>query len=526
MADLNGHVPPAADGEPIRLEGKMQVGLMQKLGFGTHNARTSIPLREQWEIDPATRLNMEARDKLRWPATMTPRQYQVEDAMWLVNNKFESGKSGGYARHWPGLGKTLLGTLASTGKTLVSCPGYLVEQWADFILEQYPEDTVAFTNPMMPRDKRQWVLLCGADWIIVNHDMFATVKGKGPVTYDTVTGKALPQQTIERSYDWPADRVTVIIDEAHYFRNRDASRTKGVYRYLHTNEASSVERIIELGATPQYKDVTDWYMQLRLLDPLHWKSYLNFEQNYALTTSNGWGTQVYGVKNQSYLERELKTYVKGRTYADVGMQLPELIEKVIKIPFPAEMRKLYEQARDGYRVHGIPLESAAEVMHTLRTFTAVPEKTDVIRQIIEDTPGDEPIIIFGWYRFTCEELTNDLNKHPELGGADYISGDLAPNDRIALAKDTKNRIKVATLSSLSEGVDLSASRTVIFIEEDYTPGKMYQALSRVRRHSTTGKVDPVLVYYVQVRNSIDEAVHRAVTNRQSSVMQILREAIK
>jgi hypothetical protein len=103
---------------------------------------------------------------------------------------------------------------------------------------------------------------------------------------------------------------------------------------------------------------------------------------------------------------------------------------------------------------------------------------------------------------------------------------------------------VATIKSLSEGVDLSNCNTVYFFEEDFTPGKMYQFLSRVRRHrdNSTGTVSitedllglshlhvdedpndkPIIVRYFHAYKTIDERIHAVQSNRAVDVKDIIK----
>jgi hypothetical protein len=91
---------------------------------------------------------------------------------------------------------------------------------------------------------------------------------------------------------------------------------------------------------------------------------------------------------------------------------------------------------------------------------------------------------------------------------------------------------VATMASLSEGVDLSYGRTVIFCETDYTPGRNYQALSRVIRHRTEGEAtpdnnnDPVVCYWCRYAGTVDQQIFETQKSRTNgSALQVLKEAL-
>lgn len=383
----------------------------------------------------------------------------------------------------PGLGKTFVASEAARphGKVMVICPTYLVEQWAEFLECQYPEDTIAVARgDVVARSK---ALEQGAKWVIANTEML-------------------------RSYYLP-DADVVIFDEMHYLRNRQAEQSKWGAKY-----AQRVKRVIGLTATPIYKDVSNLWHLLHILDPKSWKSYWNFQDIYCKVIKTGWADKVVGIKNKALLDYHMNKYMLGRTYKQVGMALPEMIEKNVHIVESVDWYKRYKVARDEYRIDDIPLISAGSVLHTLRRMTLTKSKIDAVKSVISDVPDGQPVVVFCWYKDTAAQLAAELKTVP-------IDGDIPPAERAALAKS--QTIRVATLASLSEGVDLSDARTVITVEEDYIPGRMYQAISRVRRHSYN--TAPVVVYSVRIKGSVDDTVHKAVRDRISNAHTILKEAL-
>lgn len=428
---------------------------------------------------------------LRLPANITLRPYQLEGAAWLYEHK--RGILGDDA----GLGKTLQAAAAAVKPVLVTCPTYLVLQWADVLAQEYPDDTVSVAG-VGSRMQRHRGLSGGgpttmigkspADWVIVNTDM-------------------------HRGYPMPTDICTWIVDEAHHFRNRDAERTKLAQRF-----ARSVERVYELTATPVYKDVTNLWSLLHMVDPKEYASYWDFFQQYAKTSGDGgWGgSKVIGIWNPKKLERELQQYLLRRTYRDVNLFLPDVIDKDVVLEFGDAEKKLYRRVRDNYVYEDIPLSSQAEVMHTLRRCT-VHAKIDAAQQILEDDPG-VPTVIFCWYRDTAEDCA------AAVGGL-VIHGDMSADDRPVRAKEAiaKGVPVCATISAMSEGVDLSACKQVIQLEEDYVPGSMYQERRRFQRWTPDER--PILIHNVRVKDTIDMDVHRSVVARRGSTQQILKDAL-
>lgn len=415
-------------------------------------------------------------------AVYTLRPYQIEGAVFLAEHKRA------VLADAPGLGKTLQAATAARpyGQTLIVCPTYLIEQWADVLREQWPDDEIAVASGPPLRRIKALDKTPNAKWYIMNTEALRTY--------------------------YPPDVQTVIFDEMHYLRNREAEMSKNAVKLAYR---STVERVYGLTATPVYKDTSNLYHLLHILDKDRWKAYWDFVDMFCNVIHTGFGERVVSTKNRKLLEWWCDKYMFGRTYADVEMQLPDLIEKPVLLEETAEFYKRYNRLRDNYIIDDIPLESAAAVLHELRRMTVTTEKIKAIKSLVDDVPEDKPVLIFCWYNSTAEALG-------KVFGVEPLTGAVAPNERAAKALST--RVRVAGLAALSEGVDLSDARTIIIVEYDYTPGRMYQAISRVRRYSEDHS--PIVLYSVRTKKTVDQIVYDAVQARVGSAHRILREALE
>ncbi|HET7640068.1 MAG TPA: hypothetical protein VFK47_15180, partial [Ktedonobacteraceae bacterium] len=126
---------------------------------------------------------------LNWPRSFEPRPYQIEGALKLrmnLNLNLDKERillptdaptypprSTGLDYDQPGLGKTLQAAMALTTPAIITCPGYLVEQWADFLNDQYPQWRVKAITQLMDRYRRQSLLDDPeTDIWVVNHEMW------------------------------------------------------------------------------------------------------------------------------------------------------------------------------------------------------------------------------------------------------------------------------------------------------------------------------------------------------------------
>lgn len=419
-------------------------------------------------------------------ATLVPRQYQVECITRMREQKriIIADK--------PGLGKTLEATEAMETPTLVACPSYLLWQWYDHCVKEYPHLTVSMAYGT--RAQRELALKKPADIYIVNHDMLRPydMKPSKRTGLDTVSGFIMPRNI-----------RTFIVDEAHHLRGRDTQRTKGA-RWVCKN----AEYVFMLTATPFYKDLTDCYSLLNLLDPENFNSYYRFLDTYIIMDLNQWNPQA--LKAKRAFTPVYEHYFIERSYADVGEQLPAQITNSIVVRPSAAFKAEYNKIKAEFVYNEKDITSLMEAMQILRRLTTQP-KLEAALEILQDNPEG---IIYTWYRDTAEVLAH-LLKCP------FIHGGIPAALRGSIAKDCK--LIVASISSLSEGCDLSHLNHVIFFEGDYVPARLYQALSRVRRLREGS--EPVRVTYIYVAGTIDERVYKAAKERNASIQSVMREEL-
>jgi len=413
------------------------------------------------------------------------RQYQKEGIKVLRENKRYMLTDA------PGLGKTLQAAHAADPPVLVACPTYLMFQWKEVILSEWPDAVVKVA--LGTHSERQRTLDESFDWMIINHEMFQSRK---------IGNK-------KSEYNIPYAR-TLIIDESHHFKSPKASQSVRAREY-----AKKCERVYLLTGTPIVKNPDDLFMQLSIISPNVFKSYWNFLDQFCTVQRTPWGFKVLGVKNKNYLARVLSRYMLGRTYQDVGMELPPLIENKVSIPMSPARVALYKKVRDGFNMFENDLDlNPLEVIRHLRMLTHCDEKTSALVDLLEDAG---PSVIFTWYRDVALSLSDAL-------GVPCIAGHIPASDRPSIAKSASSHI-VCTIASMSEGVDLSRYSTVIFYEGHMSPGTVEQAQCRVHRY---GSVEPVRTFHMLMTGpikTIDEIIFQSLSDRELSIREIMLRAL-
>lgn len=417
---------------------------------------------------------------------LKPRRYQIEGIKRLVEKKRA------LLYDLAGLGKTLQAAEAAEVPCVIACPTYLTFQWYTFLRDQYPEMKTVLVEG--PRIKREELLKQPFDWMIINTEMFAPRKSRTNDTY--------------LEYQFPQVK-TLIVDEAHHLRGRDAAQSKGAFRY-----AQECERVYLLTATPQYKGPDDLYMLMRIIDAKNFRSYHTFVSEFLrVGTGGGFSTKIVGVKSHAAMRDLLSFHGIGRTYEDVKIELPELIRNNIPIKATDEFMETYNRIKATFVYNEKDINSLMEAMHILRRITAQ-VKLERMLEILLET-GEEPEgIIFTYYTDTAKAISTLLD-------IPCITGAMDANERKETAQ--LHKLVVANIAAMSEGVDLSHVSNVVFFEETYVPGQIYQALSRVRRMRTN--MAPVRASFVYVKDTLDEIVHEASNRRYADIKQIMRAAL-
>ena len=432
----------------------------------------------------------------------------------------------------PGMGKTFPAIsagnfVAPNSRKLVIAPPYLLDQWVQAIT-QYDSTAISQivtrSSPTISED------YCG--WIIVNYHMFMD----GGITKH-------PELI---NYHWSV----VIADESHRLRGRKSQWTKNVLKL-------SSDYFWMLTGTPIVNNPGDLFPLLRIIDKKTFTSYWRFVGTWCETEQNPWTTVIKGVNPdlEVAFSDMLEPYMLRRTYqtaideeytrtGNVPLWTDLPIETPHVFTMPSAMKKAHDTARKEWFIEHpdlndpVAITSGGALVAKLRQLTAgfVVEDGAIVGTI-KDNPKlsilseyladheNEPTIVFCWFRDTCSLTSNHL-KGTTNRPVFEIRGGISQadrNTRVEEWKKSSNGIIVATLASLTEGVNLQHSSFLIFLEHDYLPSTIQQAIARVRR---AGQTKRVRVVNIMADKSIDTAVYRTLSTRDRNIRRALLENIR
>ncbi len=101
-------------------------------------------------------------------------------------------------------------------------------------------------------------------------------------------------------------------------------------------------------------------------------------------------------------------------------------------------------------------------------------------------------------------------------GAAPVTGEMTPEKRETTLQNAK--VGVATMQSITTGINLTNFDTVIFAGLDWLPSTMQQAWSRVHRIGQTGNV---VVYFLIAEGTLDEVVRERVIDRLDAAAEVV-----
>ena len=317
----------------------------------------------------------------------------------------------------------------------------------------------------------------------------------------------------------------IIADEAHRMKNRKAQQTRSLKR-LRTAWRTAMTGTPVMNKPPDLWSILNWLYRDQ------WSSYWKFYQHYVdyeIIYPHGYH-KILGPKNEKFLREKIEPYFSRRTKEEVLPDLPDKYYSRIEVDLLPKQRKAYDEMKkdmiawletqDGTKPLAAPvviaqlirlqqfalayvdLEPLTDGTGSSRAVLTEPSsKIDALFQILEDNP-DESIVIFSQFRQAIALVETRLHR----AGTNYvrITGDDSAGDRRHAVDDFqsgKASVFVGTIGAGSEGITLTRSSTVIFLDRDWTPARNAQAEDRLHR---IGQEEAVQVIDIMARKTIDQ----------------------
>jgi SWI/SNF-related matrix-associated actin-dependent regulator 1 of chromatin subfamily A len=303
---------------------------------------------------------------------------------------------------------------------------------------------------------------------------------------------------------------TVVFDECHRLKNNKAIRTKAAMLMM-----KKIDRVYALSGTPIPNRPIELWPILHGLG-IYRGGWFDFAARYAKMWSAPWGLDVSGASNIPELKALMRPFVLRRKKEDIFMDYKEPQVSLVTFDLPIDKR---EQSFDADALAANPnalmaFEGLAEIMRE-----AGMRKIKAASEFISDLlQSGEPVVVFAHHKDVVHGLVEELKDHKPV----VVVGDTPATKRtenIAAFQSGQTKVIVGNISAMSEGVDLSAADTIVFVECTWSTSALEQASSRVENINKSG-VKPV-IYLLTIRASLDHNVLAKVLKKQNIVNQII-----
>ena len=383
----------------------------------------------------------------------------------------------------PRVGKTLPTAAAALENlpALIVCPAIAKTVWEAAFSKLAPNVSVHVVN-----GKRGASEVNSADITIINYDVLQYA-----------------QTDLDRY-------STLVLDECHRIKNPKAQRTKAAMLAM-----KKISFVYALSGTPIPNRPIELWPILHGLG-IYRGGWYDFAARYAKLWNAPWGLDTSGASNLVELKDMMKPHVMRRKKETIFKDYKEPQVSLITFDLPTDKR---EQSFDADALMANPnallaFEGLAEVMREagMRKVKAASEFIDDLLQ------ADEPVVVFAHHKDVVAELDKLLMVHKPV----TVVGDTtrAKRDKaIADFQSGQTKCIIGNIAAMSEGVDLSAADTIVFVECTWSTSALEQASSRVENINKSGI--PPVIYILTIKASLDHTVLAKVLKKLNVVSQII-----
>ena len=324
------------------------------------------------------------------------------------------------------------------------------------------------------------------------------------LSFDIISYSQLDK--IEDTYDF------IVADECHYLKNARTKRSKNFEKIL---VKSKPEHLLMLSGTPIKNRVGEFWNLLRLINyggnltdkffkfsrkNHHFKFQYYFSNAITQYFGHRQVTKFEGMKNIPEL-REIVNDCRLRMKAKDVMSLPETTDIEIKIDNKSKFDDKFKELMNE------DLKHTNEAYMLVKKNNAIAKCNHTIKLASEILENGEKVVIFTDHVRAAGEIARKL-------GVKAISGEVEPSERAKYVQQFEQSsgavALVATIPSLSVGVNLTSARYMIFNDLPFVPSDLDQAKKRIHR---IGQSKKCFYYYVYI-SDMDKKLQYMIYNKR------------
>jgi SWI/SNF-related matrix-associated actin-dependent regulator 1 of chromatin subfamily A len=339
---------------------------------------------------------------------------------------------------------------------------------------------------------------------------------------------------------------TLILDESHYCKDTDAQRTMAAQRI-----SSTMSHAICLSGTPILNRPKEIWSQTQIVNPKLFPKFWDFGLRFFTGSSNL--EELDKILRSTVMIRRTKDQVLKELPDRRRVTIPFIIEEKLEKKYRKEAEPALEriarlkQERDEWKavMSALSLEDQKKYLASHAADSArkgklkgmivedlekvkqaaLAVKLDQALKFILDTHEQQgKILVFATHHDTIDKTRAALEKEGVKVGV--IDGRVDPANRDPIKEAFQNgdtEILVCGIRAASEGLTLTASSTVIFLECDWNPSRHDQAEARVHR---IGQKNAVTIYYLVALGTVEESIVRMIDAKREVVNSAMGESDK
>ena len=430
--------------------------------------------------------------------------------------KFLLSRNGAILAFDMGMAKTATSIIAAlengSKKILVVCPSAVKVNWEREI-NTFCSDTTIIEG-------KKWDT---AKFTIINFDIlknFHTISDGKKLKEGEVT-PFLNRELINANFD------LVIVDEAHFLKNKDSIRAK-----IMLEVTAKINKVWLLSGTPLNNSPMDFFNLLKIIkSPIaeNWKHYaVRYcdAKRFYKVLKNGQRKQIWltnGSSNLDELANKSKNIMLRRLKSDV-LDLPDKIITPVYHKLTASGRKQYEELWDNYLKARIlagkkngNLEKDLVELILLRQFIAaqaIPHTIEMVENAIEQ---GRKVIVFVNFTEELEILSNHFGKiSVKHNGVMSVKEKQKSVDNFQ--NDPKIKVFIGNIKSAGVGITLTEATVTIFNSYDWVPASNEQCEDRSFR---IGQKNDVNIFYQIFDDTISTRMWYTLKNKSKIINTIL-----
>lgn len=303
----------------------------------------------------------------------------------------------------------------------------------------------------------------------------------------------------------------IIFDECHCVRNPSSIQAKALLKLR-------PKYVLGMTGTPLVNNPLDSFVPLKWVGRV--TSTFTAYKNHFCTFGNF--KAIVGFKHLNEIRDMIDDVSMRRLKADVLDLPPKVVTKEI-LDLTSKQQTMYNNVVKDILTNIDKIDSVPNMLAQMLRLRQVTETTELlssevkesakiarVKEMLEDLPKDEKVIIFTWFAESAEIIKRELSEYnPAIftGKVKDKMGELTK-----FKTDKSCRIIIGTVKALGTGFTLNEASTMIFMSLPWTGADYEQSCDRAYRIGTKSTLN---IYILLARNTVDEKVYDIVCKKGS-----------